>query len=121
MPITWPSELPTTPLLQGYSEAIPNNTLRSSVDSGPAKVRRKGGLMPFPITASMNLTSEQVDALEEFISDTLMEGTLRFEWAHPRTKATIESRFMPNGEKLVEITPVGAGRWFVSFSLEVLP
>lgn len=121
MPIVWPVELPTAPLEQGYSEGIPNNTLRSSVDAGPAKVRRKGGLVPFPITVTMLCTAEQIATLETFISGTLQEGALRFEWTHPRTGATVETRFLPSGERLVSIEPSGPFRWLASFSLEVLP
>ena len=37
----WPLDLPQKPLLQGFSETLPNLVTRSPMDIGPAKVRRR--------------------------------------------------------------------------------
>ena len=121
MPIVWPVELPIYVLVRGYSEAIADNTHRSGVDAGPAKVRPKGGLIPFPMTVSMECSSEQGGILENFIQSTLIKGTLRFEWTHPRSLEIVEVRFLPSSGKMASIVPVGPVSWEVSFSLEVLP
>jgi len=121
MPILWPTTLPVAPLVQGYSEGLPNNQLRSSMSAGPPKVRRKAGLVPWPMAVSFLCTSAQAETLMEFAHDTLMDGVLRFEWTHPRTGATVEVRMAPSSEKLVDLVPNGGDYWQASFMLEVLP
>lgn len=121
MAIIWPATLPIRPLVDGYSDAAPNNVLRTSMDIGPAKTRRRSAAAPFPITASFNLTAAQAEALYIFANDTLKGGALRFEWQHPRTGATIECRIVPSDKELVKFTPNGPLRWTASMTLEVLP
>lgn len=121
MPIIWPVSLPVQPLEKGYNEGIPDNTLRSGNDAGPAKVRRKAGLIPFPMAVVMLCTAAQVGTLQTFVNTTLSGGALRFEWTHPRTGATVEARFLPNGNKLVDLVPSGPFRWTATFTLEILP
>ena len=119
MAILWPPALPVTPLVQGYGEALPNNTIRTGMDVGPAKVRRRAAAMPFTMSVAFNCNDAQVDTLWTFVRDTLLGGSRRFEWTHPRTGQTIECRF--TGDKdLLKVEPSGT-RWVVSFNLEVLP
>ena len=119
MPIVWPVSLPVAPLVQGYGEALPNNTIRTGMDVGPAKVRRRAAAVPFTMSASFICTDAQVETLWAFVRDTLLGGSLRFEWTHPRTGQTIECRFTGDKE-LLKVDPSGL-RWLVSFNLEVLP
>lgn len=119
MAILWPFTLPVAPLVQGYGEALPNNTIRTGMDTGPAKVRRRAGAVPFTMSVAFNCNDEQVEALWTFVKDTLLGGSRRFKWTHPRTGAAIECRF--TGDKdLLKVEPSGT-RWIVSFNLEVLP
>lgn len=121
MAIVWPVTLPLRPLVEGYSDAAPNNVLRTSVDIGPAKTRRRSAAAPYPITANFVLTASQAADLDTFANTTLMGGALRFEWQHPRTGATIECRIVPSDKDLVKFTPEGPLRWRASMTLEVLP
>ncbi|QLH37711.1 MAG: hypothetical protein HWD60_00095 [Defluviicoccus sp.] len=41
MSAVWPSSLPQKPLVDGFSETAPNLVVRSPMDVGPAKVRRR--------------------------------------------------------------------------------
>ena len=114
---TWPSTLPDKALARGYSESPPSVTLRTSMDAGPAKVRRRftGGTRP--VSVSQILTGDQVEILDTFFMGDLGGGSLAFEWKNPRTGSTVEFRFKnpprygePNGDN-----------WPVSYELEILP
>lgn len=117
----WPPSLPTLPLSEGYEENIPDNTLRTSMGQGPAKVRPKGAPLPTAFSAGFLLTTEQVATFQAFVEDGLRRGALRFEWAHPRTGAAIESRIVGDGKRLYTVSHAGGQYWNVSAQFEVLP
>ena len=122
MAILWPSNLPLNPLLAGYAESIPSNVLRTQMDAGPAKTRRRSAAKPWSMSVSFSCTNEQAVTLSEFVQDTIKGGALRFEWTHPRTGANIECRIVPEGEKIVSLEPMGCGNyWLASMTMEVLP
>jgi hypothetical protein len=121
MPIVWPVTVPASPLYDGYSEAMPNYTLRSSMDSGPSKVRRKCSALPWLMTVNFVLSASQLSALVTFVETTLIGGTLRFEFTHPRTGSTVECR-VAGSDSLMQIAPRGqSSSWSVALTLEVLP
>ena len=124
MAAVWPSTLPLVPLVSGYDESAPNTLLRSSMDQGPSRVRRKCSSKPWTFTAPFPpLTKTQAAALETFIEDTLDGGALRFTFTHPRKGTEIECRVVPQSDSaLYSISPAGSGAWWsVSLNLEVLP
>lgn len=119
----WPASLPDKPLQDAFEELRPKNIIRTSMDKGPAKVRRLQSKAP-TVLPGMNfiLTSAQVNTLDTFVSDTLGEGVYRFEWKNPRTDATVELRFVPVGDDaLYSITTIGGVYWQVSCAMEILP
>ena len=112
----WPASLPQNILSQGYSEAFADNRIRTSMDIGPAKVRRRGTVAVIPIRGNIIVTAAQLETLETFYNDTLYNGALRFAWKNPRTEEAVEMRFTD--------TPT----WFqedayyrVNLALEILP
>lgn len=114
---SWPASLPPTPLAAGYADTPPDNVLRTQMDAGPAKLRRRTTAAVRPLVAPLLLTSAQVATLDTFYSSTLEDGALAFDWTHPRTGAAISCRFLqppaygdPNGDL-----------FFVTCQLEVLP
>lgn len=117
----WPPSLPVNPLAEGYSEQMPDNTIRTSMDSGAAKVRRRGAARPWVMACPLLLTGAQRATLIDFITDSLRGGALRFSWAHPVTGAAIECRIKPSGESMCAFTPAGAAHWTTTLTLEVLP
>lgn len=80
---TWPATLPQTLLQDGYREALPRNKVRTEMDAGPAKQRRRYTAAVRPLTGCQNLTTTQVAALKDFHNTTLLGGTLPFDWADP--------------------------------------
>lgn len=119
---TWPSTLPQKPLLSGLAEQTPNTAIRTSMETGPAKVRRRytAGVRKFPV--SFVLTAAQVATMDTFLQETIMSGALPFDWLHPRTGAAVSFRVIPeSADTLNTFTPLGAGLWQTSLNLEVMP
>jgi len=112
----WPSSLPQYVLREGFSEAIGDGRLRSQPDKGPAKVRRRSSMMPKLQQARMIMSAGQLAILREFVSDTLMNGSLPFLMPDPITRYPALVRF---AENLPAWTSRGI-HFDVSFDLEVL-
>jgi len=112
---TWP--LSNYVLPDGYSEKPPDNSLRTEMDDGPVKTRRRSIAARRPITAQKQMTASDVAILDTFYTDTLVDGTLPFDWINVRTDASVEMMFVeaPVYEAL------GGSAWMVSMKLEILP
>ena len=80
---SWPADLPQNILAQGYKGELPNNLLRTSMDVGPAQVRRRGTVAVEPVTGNILVTPTELAALIAFYETTLLDGTLRFKWHGP--------------------------------------
>lgn len=114
----WPGGLPQSPLLQGYSESPPDVALRTPMDGGVAKLRRRFTAATRPLQWAMICTKAQVATLDTFYSTTLVGGTLPFTFDHPRTTDNEEFRFIAPPVYVV----IGSeDEWRVSVSLEQLP
>lgn len=118
----WPAGLPQAPQLRALRERPPELTVRTSMDVGPAKVRRRqtAGVRTFPI--EIKLTRDQVALLDEFFLDTLAGGALAFQWTQHRTGDLIDYRFLGPPE-YAPLAPRQSGSeyWMATFSIEALP
>lgn len=116
---TWPPGLPQIPQ-KGYNEELGVLVVRTPMDMGPAKQRRRGQ-MPDQLNCSFLMTDTQVATLKTFVEDTI-RGVARFYFPHPRTQATVETRIVPQGNgTMYNISYVGPGYYNVSLQLEILP
>ena len=113
----WPSTLPQDVLIDGYDEQVPETTLRTSMDAGPAKVRRRfsAGVRVFAVTVP--LTRAEVETLDAFYLNDLQGGALRFDWTSPRTGAPVQFRFLAPPR----YAPQSQADWLGQLQLEVLP
>lgn len=115
----WPLTLPQTPDVN-YSETGGVNIIRSPMDAGPAKQRRRGSKAQI-MNTTFTMSSDQVTDFETFVKDTL-RGTARFGITHPRTGAVVEARIVPqNGGDLYTVSYMNPIRWSVQFQMEILP
>ena len=114
--INWPATLPK-PLSDSYAENAPDGTIRTNMDSGPAKMRRRYTAAPRPFALVMHLTSAQYATFDGFFVSTSRNGSLRFNFTHPRTGSACEARFV--GAPTYG-NPLGT-ECDVSFKIEVLP
>ena len=91
--VTWPVTLPGCEA-EGYTERRMDGSLRSEMETGPAKVRRRFTATPVFVSLNYLMTGAQVQALDDFYATTTLQGSLRFDWNHPRRKIAVEARFM---------------------------
>jgi hypothetical protein len=111
--IYWPAELPATLLMEGLSAKPKSNVIRTAMDAGPQKARRRYTASTKIFTGRLLLTAEQRAVFEQFYRTALADGVLRFNFTDPQTLEGREFRFT---EDYTE-TSVD-GRFEVSLSLE---
>lgn len=90
----WPATLYGLILENTFSEAPPDNVIRTPMDAGPTKVRRRSTANIRPITFTLFLTKAKVAILDTFYDSTLQSGALTFNMYHPRTHASGSYRFV---------------------------
>lgn len=113
---TWPNTLPK-PGPGGYSESLQSGLLRTDMEMGPPKVRRRFTATSTLIEMRMVFTAAELATLESFYKNDCLAGALPFDWNHPRTGAAIKARFVAP----YSVGSVGRGYWPVSLQVEVLP
>jgi hypothetical protein len=116
MTAAWPDTLPHC-LLRPTQETLGDGRLKSPTDTGPGKMRARSSAMPRPFSGSFQASSDQVDALVSFVTDTLVRGSLPFTMPPLRGDDDWLVRFveMPSWSR------IAGGKYLVSLSLEVLP
>lgn len=112
---TWPATLPQKLDMAGVQHTLPNNALRTSMEIGPAKARRRSIAAPAPIQGSMTVTTAQKLALTEFYADTLAEVG-RFLWDEPGTSTIRTMRFTG----APAFASIGGDHWTATLPLEIL-
>lgn len=121
MAAIWPLALPQCPKISGFSEKSPNNLVRSDMDTGPAKVRRRGGAKPWQVSATYILTKAQLSTLQAFVADTLADGALCFDWPHPVKGNYVRARLLGGSDSIYEATPSTPDIWTVPLNIEYWP
>ena len=117
----WPASLPQKVLVDGYSEEPQSQVIRTEMDAGPKKTRRRFTAATRSIPVSMNLDLTQLDTFETFFDSDLQGGSLVFDMPHPRTGATVVMQIV--GDPPYRLTPIGGGNeyWRLAMSLEQQP
>lgn len=90
---TWPATLPA-PALNTLSETPPDNVIRTKMDKGPDKVRRRTTANIRPISFTLILTPTQTATLDTFYDTTTFSGADEFDYTHPRTGDAVKARFV---------------------------
>lgn len=117
----WPTadNFPQSPQ-KGFSESVGVNVIRSPMDAGPAKQRRRSR-RPSTMDLSFILTTAQTQILEDFITNTI-EGVRRFGFLHPRLNSVVEARIVPQSEgEFFRLQYLAPGYWQTSMKFEILP
>ncbi|MBK8909231.1 MAG: hypothetical protein IPM60_15525 [Rhodospirillales bacterium] len=114
----WPYSLPQRPLAQGFNEQARETAIRTQMEAGPPKVRRRFTAGIRTMGMQLRLTADQVATLDAFYDTTVAGGTLPFDWVHPRTGVAATYRFV----EPPFYQPVARGRvWTGTLKLEVMP
>ncbi len=117
MTAVWPLDLPQRVLRQGFSEQAPDTALRTAMDSGPAKLRRKATAGVRALRCTVRVSLAQRAVLDAFYCDALEGGTAAFEWVHPLTGAPCRLRFV----KPPAVVPSRGLGFDAALELEILP
>lgn len=114
---TWPLTLPAFPLADSFRETVPDTSLRTVMDQGPAKVRRRTTAAARNIHASYILSRAQVESLESFYVTDLFGGSASFAYTHPRTEIVVSCRF----RKPPDYISLNGDYFRVTLEMEILP
>lgn len=108
-------------LLWGLSWDPGEGSLRTGVDNGTAKLRRRATAPPEPITGNLILNGAELATLISWWKTTLARGTLPFTWEHPLDDTTVNLRWV---SRPVASLALGGGvydrKWRVPVILEVV-
>lgn len=116
----WPSTLPQLPQLDSFSETNGVLIIRSPMDAGPAKQRRRGK-RPRTMQVSFFMDATQRATLDNFIENTIM-GTARFGFTHPIKQVVEEVRIVPQQDgQMYALQPITFNWYSISLTFEVLP
>jgi len=119
---TWPGSLPDFEV--GLKDVGQDGTVRTPMDAGPVKTRRRFTATSRYLTGTIYLTDQtQRAALDAFFETTLGGGSLPFTKADPRDGTQQSLRFMrpPEYEHRFGDGGSGTDQYRVSLSLEILP
>jgi len=114
---TWPATLPQVLQVSGFEETLGAFTIRTQMDAGPAKQRRRFTAAPRPVTGSITVDADGWDDFVEFYETTLEGGSLSFDWVKPGTATPATFRFTAPPSR----TAFGGDIYIVSMQLEILP
>lgn len=113
--IVWPPVLPQVLQLKGLGAKRKNNVIRTEMDAGPAKIRRRYTVTEKVFEGSIIITEFQRKILENWYQNTIGDGTLRFQMKDPQTLLPAEFRFTEDySEDSID------GLWKITMKLEKL-
>lgn len=114
----WPSTLPA-PLTENYGVDATDTTVRTDMDSGPARVRRRFTAAPDMLTATWRLSEAQMAIFRTFFEDDIDHGAAWFDMPvkDGRTEGgeTQEVRFSAPWRA----SYIGGYGWTISATIEV--
>lgn len=113
----WPASLPQSILIDGFDMKAGQQMLRSDMDAGPAKQRRRFSAYFTNINGKILVTTTQLDTLRSFFDLDLQGGSLEFNWVHPISNTAAVMRFVEE----YSVTPISGDKFFVMLRLEILP
>lgn len=111
----WPSQF--CPLVNSFNESPPDNTIRTTMDKGPDKVRRITTANIRPVSFRLFLKKSQVQILDDFYLNETFSGVDIFDFIHPRTQQPVKARFV-QPPSYQERSTIG---YEASISLEIMP
>lgn len=99
--------------LSGLSTNRNSSVIRTEMDAGPKKQRRRYTISSKNFSGTILLSSEQRTAFEVWYKNTLSDGVLRFAMKDPQTLQLCEFRFTEDYDE-----NFSEGLWEISMKLE---
>jgi hypothetical protein len=91
--ITWPVQLPATLLIDGFSKQPQSSVIRTAMDAGPKKARRRYTARTVEYSGKQVFSILELAVFEQFYYNVLADGVLRFNFTDPTTLEIAEFRF----------------------------
>jgi len=91
--IFWPELLPSGLLAEGFSKQPQSNVIRTTMDSGPKKARRRYTARTVKYSGKQVFDEAELMVFEQFYHNVLADGVLRFNFADPVSGELGEFRF----------------------------
>lgn len=113
----WPTGLPQKLNQSGFSNTLPDNVIRSDMDVGPNKVRRRDVSAPEPIRGSITVTESEYSLFVTFFNTTLASGSIPFDWVHPITGDSAEFLFV----NTPSISARSGDHYTITLDMEIQP
>lgn len=111
--IIWPTTLPQLIRLEGLTAKKKTNIVRTQMDAGPQKARRRYTVQSKEFTGSIVVNESQREILEAFYDNILGSGVLRFVMKDPQTLQPAEFRFLEEYDE-----ESNDGLWIITMKLE---
>lgn len=112
----WPSTLQQAVNRDSFSYKKGSTVLKSDVDIGPSKIRRRFTRSVDTMTCTIWLTVAEYTTFENFFNIEVAGGATAFNFNHPITGAQLLVRFVTEPD----YRPVGGTTFAVGFNLEVI-
>lgn len=116
-PVEWPLSLPDWLRREGHSETEGDTVLRTQMEYGQDKVRKRFTKGIDSISSNMLLSKEQKPIFKEFFRTSLGGGALKFKFKDPYTQLDVVYRF----SDMPVYTEIGGGWVNVTFNVQVIP
>jgi hypothetical protein len=91
--IYWPQSLPSGLLAEGFTKKPQSNVIRTRMDAGPQKSRRRYTARAVKYTGKQIFDAKELIIFERFYHNELADGALRFNFEDSVTMETAEFRF----------------------------
>jgi hypothetical protein len=114
----WPSTLPK-PALSGYSLEPQNAVLKTQMEAGPNRYRKRYTSVPMDVKASLLLTAEQMSAFKTFYQTTINQGADWFVFDGLNLGNGYATGSEVHFTEPYKANYIGRGQWDINFSLEV--
>lgn len=121
MAVYWPGTLPDKWLL-GVTYAPQSQVIRTQMDAGPGKVRRRTSASVTHVDVPVRFTGAEVATFQSWFADELGGGALSFTWKHPLTGVAATYRFRDAPPQWALEIPGDrfSSRWTATLALELL-
>lgn len=118
----WPATLPQSQFLGLTYQAV-DGRVRTAMDAGPAKMRRRFTGVPKNVDVPILLTGTQLATFNTFFHTTLAEGVLSFNWDSPIDDSSVKFRFRAPVAWRLETGDSAPGNrlWSGTMQLEIMP
>ena len=117
MAVQWPTTLQQLMNEANFGNEFGDTVLRSDMEVGPPKTRRRNTRGYDNFTTSIELTVTQYNTFKTFYNTSLNGGVLAFEIEHPITRVLSEFKFAANPT----VRSLGGGIFRVNMAWEEVP